>query len=286
MALIIVTGMSGAGKSTAIDALEDLGYFCADNVPPQLLDRFAILNTRVQSGLDRMAIVVDARAGQLFADFCEALDRLTESGCAYRLLFLDAEDSVLLNRYQEGRRRHPLIGDARVGLSVAIARERALLAPAKERAELVIDTSRMTGAVLKARIAALFSEKGEGAMTIECLSFGFKNGLPREADLVFDVRCLPNPYYEPELKEKNGLDAAVRDFVLQWPSSRGMLDRILALLDYSVPLYTCEGKSHLVVAFGCTGGHHRSVTFAEAAAEHLRKRYPAATAVHRDLEKR
>ena len=285
MEFIIVTGMSGAGKSTAIDALEDLGYFCADNVPPPLLGRFALLNDRAKPGADRRAVVVDARAGELFSEFGSALDHLSQTGCNYRLLFLDAEDGVLINRYQEGRRRHPLIDGETVRLPEAIARERALLAPARRRADFVLVTSRMTAGVLKSRIAGLFCEKQGGAMTIECLSFGFKNGLPREADLVFDVRCLPNPYYISELKSLTGLDEAVRDYVMQWPSSAGMLERILGLLDFSLPLYAAEGKSHLVVAFGCTGGHHRSVTFAELAAAHLRGRFPGAAAVHRDLEK-
>ncbi len=285
MSLIIVTGMSGAGKSTAINALEDIGFFCVDNVPPQLLDRFAMLNLRPGGAESRMALVVDARAGEMFSEFEEALDRLDAMGCAYRLLFLDAADDVLLDRYKEGRRRHPLIGSA-AGLTEAIAKERGLLASAKERADFVIDTSRTSLSVLKGRVTELFRDETGHTMTIECMSFGFKNGLPHEADLVFDVRCLPNPYYVPALKTKNGLDQEVRDFVMHAAASREMLSRITAFLDFSVPLYEKEGKSQLVVAFGCTGGHHRSVTFAQLVGDHLRVAFPGVTILHRDLEKK
>lgn len=286
MSLIIVTGMSGAGKSTAINALEDIGFFCADNVPPPLIDRFALLNARAKSGQDRMAIVVDSRAGSLFSEFGASLERLASSGVNFELLFLDAEDSVLLNRYKEGRRRHPLICDETASLTDAIRQERELLSDAKRRADVVIDTSRLAPSVLKSRIAQLFCGGKEGEMTIECLSFGFKNGLPREADLVFDVRCLPNPYYVAELKHLTGLDERVRDYVMQFPSSRGMFERITDFLDFSLPFYEKEGKSHLVIAFGCTGGHHRSVTFAQMCADHLKKMRENVATVHRDLEKR
>ena len=286
MSLIIVTGMSGAGKSTTIDALEDIGYFCVDNVPPQLLDRFATLNLRTDRSERRMALVVDARAGEMFEQFGAALDRLHDIGCEYKLLFLDASDEVLLDRYQEGRRRHPLVGPQTPGVQDAIALERTLLADAKSRADYVMDTSHVSAAVQKSRITELFREETGTAMSVECLSFGFKNGIPHEASLVFDVRCLPNPYYVPELREKNGLSADVREYVMAAPASREMLERILGLLDFSLPLYESEGKSHLVIAFGCTGGHHRSVTFAQLAGEHLRKKYPRVTVTHRDLEKK
>lgn len=285
MSLIIVTGMSGAGKSSVLNALEDAGYFCADNVPPPLLDRFALLNARDPHGSGRMAIVVDVRAGELFSQLGDALHRLAEAGCSYQLLFLDAEDRVLLDRYKEGRRRHPMIGGDIVSLPDAIAKERTLLEQARRDADFVIDTSRMTVSVLKTRIRALFSEE-VAPMTIECLSFGFKNGLPREADLVFDVRCLPNPYYVPALKHLTGLDKEVRDYVMRFDTSKEMLDRILGLLNFSLPLYASEGKSHLVIAFGCTGGHHRSVTFAECVAKRLSEQYDGVSTVHRDLEKR
>lgn len=286
MSLIIVTGMSGAGKSTAINALEDIGFFCADNVPPPLIDRFALLNARSKSGQDRMAIVVDARAGELFEEFDSALDRLSAAEVSFELLFLDAEDAVLINRYQEGRRRHPLISDENASLTDAIAKERTLLAKAKRRADVIIDTSKLASSVLKSRVAQLFCETPDGTMTIECLSFGFKNGIPREADLVFDVRCLPNPYYVPELKNLTGLDESVREYVMRWDSSKGMLEKIIGFLEFSLPFYESEGKSHLVIAFGCTGGHHRSVTFAELCGEHLKRFHSATAIVHRDLEKR
>jgi len=233
-----------------------------------------------------MAVVVDVRAGELFSQFGEALDRLRELGRPYRLLFLDASDDVLLDRYKEGRRRHPLIGRGAAGLPEAITLERGLLAEAKSRADFVVDSSRTSASVLKGRIAELFRDETRGTMTIECLSFGFKNGIPHEADLVFDVRCLPNPFYVETLKHKTGLDADVRDYVMDSPVSQEMLSRILGLLDFSVPLYAEEGKSHLVIAFGCTGGHHRSVTFAQLAGEHLQARFAGVAIVHRDLEKK
>ncbi|MBR6735621.1 MAG: RNase adapter RapZ [Oscillospiraceae bacterium] len=286
MSLIIVTGMSGAGKSTAINALEDIGFFCADNVPPPLLDRFALLNARSKKGQDRMAIVVDARAGELFDEFGSALDRLSAAGVEFTLLFLDADYSVLIDRYKEGRRRHPLIGDETAGLPEAIAKERILLSKARARADIIIDTSRLAPAVLKSRISQLFCDTPDSKMTIECISFGFKNGLPREADLVFDVRCLPNPYYVPDLKNLTGLDEAVREYIMRFDSSKGMFERIVDFLEFSVPFYESEGKSHLVIAFGCTGGHHRSVTFAKLIGEHLQKTHSGTVIVHRDLEKR
>ncbi len=285
MHLVIVTGMSGAGKSTAVNALEDIGYFCVDNVPPQLLDRFVMLGSRTSGEKNRMAIVVDARAGEMFSEFDSALDRLSSMGCSFRLLFLDASDESLLDRFKEGRRRHPLIGQGASGLNEAIAQERKLLAPAKKRSDVVIDTTRISAGVLKGRVTELFRDAVGGVMSVECISFGFKNGIPHDADLVFDVRCLPNPFYVPELRKKTGLDEEVRQFIMDSPDSRQMYERLAGLLEFSIPLYEREGKSHLMIAFGCTGGHHRSVTFAELVGKHLRSRFPAVTVTHRDLEK-
>ena len=285
MELIIVTGMSGAGKSKAADALEDMGYFCVDNVPPQMLEKFAQLGRTAGKAIRGMAVVVDARAGEYFAGFPEALERLREDGHPYRLLFLDADDGVLLRRYKEGRRRHPLLERDALTIEDAIAKERELLSGARRAADFVIDTSALSTAQLKERVARTFLPGRDQGMVVQCLSFGFKNGLPKEADLVFDVRCLPNPFYVPELRDRTGLEAPVRDYIMKWPQSRELLRRLQELLDFLLPLYVEEGKSQLVIAVGCTGGRHRSVAFAQALGEHLQSLAPAVVISHRDKDK-
>ena len=285
MELIIVTGMSGAGKSKAINALEDMGYFCVDNVPPQMLEKLAQLGRSARGEDQRMAVVVDARAGEFFADFSQALEGLRAGGYPFRLLFLDAGDGVLLRRYKEGRRRHPLLERSALTTEDAIRQERELLADARRQADFVIDTSLLSPAQLKERVAQTFlSAPGQG-MVVQCISFGFKNGLPQEADLVFDVRCLPNPFYLPELRDLTGLEAPVRDYVMKWPQSQELLQRLYSLLDFLLPLYVREGKSQLVIAVGCTGGRHRSVAFAQALGEHLSALSLPVVVTHRDKDK-
>ena len=210
MELIIVTGLSGAGKSKVVNTLEDLGYFCVDNVPPQMLEKFAQLGRTSQGNAQRMAMVVDSRGGEMFADFTGALRRLREEGYPFRLLFLDADDEILLRRYKEGRRRHPLLERSALTIEDAIRQERDLLAQARQEADFVFDTSLTTPAQLRERVVETFLSTPAQGMTVQCISFGFKNGLPMEADLVFDVRCLPNPFYVPELKEHTGLEAPVQ----------------------------------------------------------------------------
>lgn len=285
MELIIVTGMSGAGKSKAVNALEDMGYFCVDNVPPQMLEKFAQLGQSSHGDAQRMAVVVDARGGDLFSDFAGALEQLRRGGYPFRLLFLDADDGVLLQRYKEGRRRHPLLERSALTIEDAIRQERELLAEARRQADFVIDTTFLSPAQLKERVAQTFLTAPAQGMMTQCISFGFKNGLPKEADLVFDVRCLPNPFYIPELREHTGLEAPVRDYVMKWPQSQELLRRLCGLLDFLMPLYIREGKSQLAIAVGCTGGRHRSVAFAQALGEHLSAQGLPVVVTHRDKDK-
>lgn len=285
MELIIVTGMSGAGKSKVINALEDLGYFCVDNVPPQMLEKFAQLGQSSQGSAQRMAVVVDARGGEMFGDFIGSLARLREAGYPFRLLFLDADDETLLRRYKEGRRRHPLLERSALTVEDAIRRERELLRQARQEADFVFDTSLTTPAQLRERVVQTFLASPAQGMLVQCISFGFKNGLPKESDLVFDVRCLPNPFYVPELRERTGLEAPVRDYIMAAPESRELLERLYALADFLVPLYVREGKSQLTIAVGCTGGRHRSVAFAQAMGEHLREQGLSVAITHRDKDR-
>ncbi|MBQ3125951.1 MAG: RNase adapter RapZ, partial [Clostridia bacterium] len=253
--------------------------------PPQMVGRFAELNRRPDQGIEKMALVVDSRAGSMFDCFGESLDELRAAAHPYRLLFLDADDAVLLRRYKEGRRKHPLLGEGCASVEEAIARERALLQTARERADFLIDTSNLPVAQLKERLTKIFIPDARQAMMVECISFGFKNGLPKDADLVFDVRCLPNPFYLPALRPLTGLDAPVRDYVMRFPQSRQLLDRLIDLIDFLLPQYVREGKSQLVIAIGCTGGQHRSVTFAQALGEHLQELGCPVSIQHRDRER-
>ena len=283
MEFVIVTGLSGAGKSRAVDALEDIGFYCVDNMPPKLLPKFAELCLQSKETLSRVAIVIDARGGELFDDLTESLDELKRQGGDYTLLFLECDDQVLARRYKETRRKHPLANGGSV--IKAIEMERALLKSARSRTDYLIDTSHLSSAQLKERITTLFMGDTSKAMLIQCMSFGFKYGFPAEADLMLDVRCLPNPFYVDELKRKTGLDADVRDYVLEKAETKGFQERMYAMIDYLLPLYINEGKSQLVIAIGCTGGKHRSVTLAEELAKHIAAMGHRVMVNHRDIEK-
>lgn len=285
MEFIIVTGMSGAGKSQAIDLLEDIGFYCVDNVPPKLLAKFAELSMQPGSNIQRIALVVDVRSKSMFADLFMGLEELRRNDYRYHILFLDAADDVLIRRYKETRRKHPLISEEISSMPEAIRVERDMLKRVKEMADYVIDTSLLSATQLKKWISGLFVKEQGRAMSVDCLSFGFKYGLPVDADLVFDVRCLPNPFYLPELKELTGLDDAVREYVLGFEQARGLASRLLDLVDYLIPLYVEEGKSRLVIAMGCTGGKHRSVVFAELLSEYLKESAIPVTVNHRDMRK-
>jgi UPF0042 nucleotide-binding protein len=251
--LVVITGFSGAGKSTAMAAFEDEGYFCVDNLPPEMIRSLAELFMHEGSKVERAAVVTDARGGSYFAGLVAVLNELSAGGVSYRVLFLEADEQTLLTRYQETRRRHPLAPSSSV--VEGISRERALLAPVRERADVVIETTGLTSAMLRRKLADRL------AITVQ--SFGFKHGPARDADLLFDVRFLPNPHYEPNLRPLTGRDPDVAAFINRDGALDAFYERLMPMLDYLLPQYVAEGKSHLSIAVGCTGGRHRSVAIAE-----------------------
>ncbi|HIS49919.1 MAG TPA: RNase adapter RapZ [Candidatus Gallacutalibacter pullistercoris] len=285
MDFVIVTGLSGAGKTRAMHSLEDIGFFCVDNLPAKLIPTFYDLCVSSKEGRDKVAVVTDARAGEMFASLFDVLDEMRANKMEYKILFLDASDSVLINRYQENRRRHPLAEAHQGSVEQSVKLEREILKPVRARADYIIDTTFLTTAQLKSRISNLFLGNSSDALMVQCMSFGFKYGIPSEADLVFDVRCLPNPYYIEELRHQTGLDAPVRDYVMQWEQTQGFIRRWIDLIDYMYPLYCAEGKSQLVIAVGCTGGHHRSVALAQHLFDHLVNQGKRAGVNHRDIRK-
>ncbi|MBQ2676743.1 MAG: RNase adapter RapZ [Clostridia bacterium] len=285
MNFIIVTGFSGAGKSRAVDALEDIGYYCIDNIPPALIRNFADLC--VENGrLSKVAIVTDTRGGDFFEGLYGTLDDLKKLSIDYKLLFLEADDDVLCTRFKETRRKHPLMVESDGSIEKAVQMEREMLIPIRARADFIIDTSLLSPAQLKQRIASMFLENPSQSLTVHCMSFGFKYGPTTEADLMFDVRCLPNPYYVDELRHKTGLDHEVSSYVMDTEEAKGIRNRLLDLIDYLLPLYQKEGKSQLVISVGCTGGKHRSVTFAELIYKHLYQKDIRVTIHHRDIDKK
>ena len=284
MELLIVTGMSGAGKSQAANALEDMGYYCVDNIPPAIIPTFIELSSVKGEALNKIAIVTDIRGGELFADINKVLSELKSHETQYKILFLDANDEVLVKRYKENRRKHPLSANG-VSLSDAIKREREILKKIRNSADFIIDTTYISVSQLKNSISNIFFGSINDTLKINCKSFGFKYGNDSEADLVFDVRCLPNPFYVEELKQKTGLEKVIKDFVMDSPDSEKFLQKLTGFLDVAVPLYAKEGKSQLVIAFGCTGGKHRSVTFAELIGEYLKQKKYDCIITHRDINK-
>lgn len=286
MEFIIITGLSGAGKSNALHALEDIGYYCVDNIPPLLLSTlYTLCETSNDSRMKKVAVVVDIRGGEVFDNLFDQLKTFKEEGKRYKILFLDAKSDILLIRFKETRRKHPLADSTSVSTEDAVKLERELLKPVKAHADFVIDTSYMAIKQLKERVTTLFAENAGDSLIVTCMSFGFKYGIPLEADLLFDVRCLPNPFYVKELKHLTGLDEAVREYVLKFDETQQYIERLLSLLDYSVPLYRAEGKSELVIAVGCTGGKHRSVTLARLLNSHFIENGQKSTIHHRDIWK-
>lgn len=285
MDFIIVTGMSGAGKSKVLNALEDIGYYCSDNIPPQFIVQFAEILHDKSKKIDKIALVVDARGLQIFEDFLVSLDELTSANYTYKILFIDADDKILFNRYKEGRRRHHLAEEESYSIAGSIDKEREILQVVKDKAHFVIDTSLMAPSQLKRRVVELFLQRDSDGLTVVCMSFGFKNGLPPEADLVFDLRCLPNPFYIPNLKERTGLEEAVSSYVMSHEESLLFYEKIQDMIAFSLPLYVKEGKSCLLVALGCTGGKHRSVTFAERLSKDLNLQNYNVNTLHRDVLK-
>ena len=285
MEFLIVTGLSGAGKSRAVDALEDIGFYCVDNIPPKLIPTFYDLCAKAGDTFSRVAVVTDIRGGDMFSSLFETLDDLKNEDKHYRILFLDANDYVLINRFKETRRKHPLAENNLGSLEQAVKREREILRPVREKADYIIDTSFLSPAQLKERISNLFLGDSSQALMVHCVSFGFKYGIPTEADLVFDVRCLPNPFYIEELKHLTGLDEPVYSYVMKWEQTKGVVQRLISLIDYMLPLYCDEGKSQLVIAIGCTGGKHRSVALAQLLYDHLLENGHRTSVNHRDIQK-
>ena len=283
MEFIIISGLSGAGKSKAASFMEDMGFFCVDNLPAPLIPKFAELGMAGTGEYDRVVLVTDVRSGTNFSALFQSLEALKGMKCPYRILYMDASDDVIIKRYKETSRSHPLAEECD-SLEGAIALERRMLAPLRERAEFVVDTSDLSTAKLRGELLRLFGRGSqEGAMTVSVTSFGFKHGLPREADLVFDVRFLPNPYYVQELRPRTGLDDGVRDYVFSGGAAGEFLEKLQDLVGFLLPKYVEEGKTALVVAVGCTGGHHRSVAIAHALAAYIRGRGYPVTESHRDL---
>ena len=283
--MVAITGYSGAGKSEAIAAFEDGGYFCVDNLPPRMIGGLGELFRHEGSGVERAAIVSDVRGGDYFEDLLAVLGELEAGGVDLKVLFLEADEETLLNRYKETRRRHPLAREGRI--VDGIRAERDLLAPLRERADLVIDTTDLTGGALRRRIATelIGRERSDNQLALTLLSFGFKNGPPRDADLTLDVRFLPNPHYVDELRPLTGLDEPVREYVESGTQAGEFYGRLMPLLDFLVPAYVAEGKQHLTIAVGCTGGRHRSIAVADRIARALGRRDDVKlTVVHRDTE--
>lgn len=284
MQFVIVTGMSGSGKSMAVDVLEDLGYYCIDNIPPELIPKFIEL-CRTANKIEKAAFVVDVRGGDFFYAFQDAVHTLRTSELNLKILFLESDDAIIARRYKETRRKHPLIETAGGDLKRAVMLERELLTSAKAMSDYYIDTSNYSTAEFRKRMHSIFEGEDSEHMVIDVRSFGFKYGVFGEGDLVFDVRCLPNPFYIPELKHKTGLDEDVSGYVMKFDESKEVYKKMADLIDFMVPLYEKEGKSQLVIGFGCTGGKHRSVTFAEAVGKHLQSEGHKVRVSHRDIEK-
>ena len=261
MRFVVVTGMSGAGKRTAMKMLEDVGFYCVDNLPVPLIEKFVELGATPNGEINKVALGLDVRADQPFGEAQGVLNKMRKNGYLFEILFMDAGDSVLLKRYKETRRMHPLSPNGRV--EEGINKEREILRETKQKADYVIDTSNLLTRELKEEIDHIFVRNEEyNSLMISLLSFGFKNGIPADADLVFDVRFLPNPFYIDELKHKTGNDTEVQDYVMSFPEATVFLEKLMGMLDFLIPNYIKEGKHQLVIGIGCTGGKHRSVTLA------------------------
>jgi RNase adapter protein RapZ len=284
MTLVIITGHSGAGKSEAIAAFEDGGYFCVDNLPPRMIAGLGELFIHEGAGVECAAIVSDVRGGEYFDDLLQVLDDLERDGPEPRLLFLEADEQTLLDRYKETRRRHPLAPEGRI--VDGIRAEREMLAPLRERADFVVDTTDLTGGELRRLLATeMLGTERAGKLALTLLTFGFKNGPPRDADLTLDVRFLPNPHYDLELRPLTGQDEIVREYVESGTQAGEFYGRLMPLLEFLVPAYVAEGKSHLTIAIGCTGGRHRSVTVARRIRRDLEARDDVVVRVkHRDVD--
>lgn len=285
MRFVVVTGMSGGGKRTALKMLEDVGFYCVDNLPIPLIEKFVELIATPGSEINKVALGLDVRADQPFEEAVRTLENLKESGYAYEILFMDASEQVLLKRYKESRRMHPLSQDGRV--EEGIHKESVILKAIKDKADYVIDTSNLLTRELKEEINRIFVLNQEyNSLMVTILSFGFKNGIPADADLIFDVRFLPNPYYIDELKHQTGNDEEIRQYVMGFPEAGEFLEKLDDMLRFLIPNYIKEGKYQLVIGIGCTGGRHRSVTLANELYKHMKDQGNYGLKIfHRDVTK-
>lgn len=283
MRFVIVTGLSGAGKTQATRNLEDLGYFCVDNLPPTLIPKFAELCIQSDGKIEKIALVIDIRGGKFFDALFESLKYLQDNEFPYEILFLDASDEVLVKRFKETRRTHPLAQEGRVIKGIGLERQK--LREVKNRADMIIDTSKMEIKDLRAKINEIYGEMEveRAGLSIAVLSFGFKYGIPVDSDLVFDVRFMPNPFYIPDLRSYSGNDKPVSDYVLEHEEATTFIEKLKDMLDYLIPHYENEGKRQLIVSIGCTGGRHRSVTIANEIYNYLSSKWATVTIEHRDI---
>ena len=284
MEFLIVSGLSGAGKSTIMSILEDSGYFCVDNLPPVLIPKFAEVCLAGAGAYERVAMVCDIRGGEKFDGLVEAMDALRAMEFRYKVVFVEADGEAIIKRYKETRRSHPLMEEMG-GLAKAVERERSLMEPVRRRADCVIDTTSLPVRKLRGQVLDMFApnRKSANEMSVTVTSFGFKYGLPLEADLVFDVRFLPNPFYVAELRHQTGLDAPVYDFVFGYQQTRDFMTHLENLIAFLLPQFVEEGKSALVIGVGCTGGQHRSVAITKALADFIRQKGYDASENHRDM---
>jgi UPF0042 nucleotide-binding protein len=284
MRFVIITGMSGAGKSQTIKFLEDIGFFCVDNLPPALIPKFAEVCFAPGSEIDKVALGIDIRGGRLFSDLFAGLAAIKDNGYGYEILFLDASDDVLIKRYKETRRKHPLALEERI--NTGIEKERDILNEVKEKSNYIIDTSNLLTRQLKEEINHIFLEdKKFESLMITVLSFGFKYGIPNDSDLVFDVRFIPNPFYITDMKELTGNDLEVKQYVMKWKESKDFLVKLQDMVEFLIPNYIKEGKNQLVISIGCTGGKHRSVTLANELYFNLKNLGHRVIIEHRDIDK-
>ena len=284
MEILILTGMSGAGKTHAANTLEDLGYYCVDNMPAVMISEFVNIYKRVPDKIQAVAFVIDVRGESEFDTLIKQLDIIkTEHIC--RLVFLDCSDEIIITRYKETRRNHPLTLIKNIPIREAIIKERELLQEAKQKSDFIIDTTKTAVQQLKERLTAIVKSSAESGISINCMSFGYKYGVPSEADLVFDVRCFPNPFYIESMREKTGLDSDVIDYVLSHKDTLDFIEKLKDITAFLLPLYISEGRASLIIAVGCTGGKHRSVCISEVLKKYLLERNYNATSVHRDINK-
>lgn len=283
--IVLLTGVSGAGKSTAMGFMEDIGYYCIDNMPAELIDDFIRLIERNEE-YNKIAIVADVRAKGVFDAFKKSVQTLKEGDYVVKIIYLDVKNAAALKRYKLTRRKHPFADKFAGENERALKYEKRVLSPIRQAADYIIDTSDLTAPELRKRLTQILLDDEKEVMSIHVMSFGFKHGMPTDADFVIDVRCVPNPYWVDELKSKTGLDKEVYDYVFSFPESKELLKKLEDLIDYLIPLYIREGKSQFVIAVGCTGGNHRSVAFAEALKEHLKENNDNVTVSHRDIERK